>query len=72
VFKVADQTETSSDLQDELKEVWDDLKDVDLEGVQESFENLVNRIQTVTGEKREEIQEKLQDIADRLDISFGS
>jgi hypothetical protein len=72
VFKVADQTETSSDLQDELKEVWDDLKDVDLEGVQESFENLVDRIQTVTGEKREEIQEKLQDIADRLDISFGS
>ena len=69
---MADQTETSSDLQEALKEVWDDLKDVDLEGVQESFENLVNRIQTVTGEKREEIQEKLQDIADRLDISFGS
>lgn len=69
---MADQTETPSNLRDALKNVWDDLKDVDLEGVQNSFENLVDRIQTVTGEKREEVQKKLKDIADQLDISFDS
>lgn len=72
---MADQTETSTDwsvFQDRLKEIWDDLKEGDLDGAQNSFEELVDRVQTVTGEKREQVQQKLEDLAERFNITFDS
>ena len=72
---MVDSTETStewSNFRDQLKDVWDELTEGDFEGVQNSFEDLVDRVQKVSGEKREQVREKLQELTDRFNISFDS
>lgn len=70
-----EQNESSLDWADfkkQLQDVWDDLKQADLEGVQESTEDLIDRVQTVTGEARDEVKRKIEELADRFDVNLGS
>lgn len=72
---MVDQTETSREwsfFQDQMKDVWKDLKDRGFDGVRNSFEDLVDRVQKVSGEKREQVREKLDKLIDRFNISFDA
>lgn len=60
------------EFKEQLKGVWDELKDRDLDGARDSLDNVVDFIQQATGEATEKVRKKVEKLADRVDFELGS
>lgn len=72
---MAEKTEPSikwGNFKAQLKDVWTDLRDRDLEGKHDSLDELVDCIQTETGEAQDKVRQKVEFLVERFNVPLES